>query len=161
MENLELKESFESLTETSPEVFEFQKLEGFLKKVKNDFNLNEEEVANLDGMLTFQILKKEQRNVLVEKLNTHLLLTKDEIVTKKILENVLSFFTPQPEENTSTENTPQDSTPPQTPPSDVLSSLKERITVPTTIKPITTVTPQKTPEQKSASTIDPYRELPQ
>ena len=162
MENLELKESFEALTEASPEVFEFQKIEGFLKKIKNDFNLNEEELTNLDGILTFQILKKEQQNTFLEKIKTHLLLTKDENTTKKIVEKTLSFFEPEPEEKESAEETKDENSPiPSTPQPDVLSSLKERITVPTTIKPITTPVQQKPVEQQTKTTVDPYRELPQ
>lgn len=87
-----------------------------------------------------------------------LVLINEGVLTKA--QNINEYFTPEPEETISTENMP-DSTPIQPPAPDVLSSLKERITVPTTIKPITTPVQQKPVEQQTKTTVDPYRELPQ
>lgn len=160
----EKKSIFDSLTENSPETEQLKSIDGFLSDLKNEIDLNEDELLTIDGAMTLFVLKKNSPSELINNLRNQLPLTRSKEVADSVLKKILYFFNISSFEEKITE--PQQESEGKNSPNTTLQTLKDRLTNTTLVAPIikTVSSPEKKTIATSANepkTVDPYREIPE
>lgn len=160
----EKKSIFDSLIENSPETEQLKSIDGFLSDLKNEIDLNEDELLTIDGAMTLFVLKKNSPSELINNLRNQLPLTRSKEVADSVLKKILYFFNISSFEEKITE--PQQESEEKNSPDTTLQTLKDRLTSTTLVAPI--IKTVSSPEKKTVAvpanepkTVDPYREIPE
>lgn len=146
-----------SKIDTNSEEFKtLSSIDEFLWSVKKKYSINDDEKNIIDGEMTLYIVKDNDENELVSNLRQHLSLSIKENDVEELIKETILFLKNK-------KNTPVTIA---TSPAQALASIKERLSSPSIVAPITrdhSFTKSDGAEEKVAETpkIDPYREIPE